>query len=119
MSNTGQYGHLSLLKTAPRKALEDLITYQCRRNACRKAESPSMTSRMATVSTANAAKMMKMMIRPAQLLLLNPLCITMLQRTSDSSVKGNKVKTVLSNSCRHTEHTVWKLTHVSQLDELA
>lgn len=80
----------SLPKTDLGKAPEDHSTYQCRRKACRKAESPSMTSRMATVSTANAAKMMKMAMRPAQPLLLSPLCITMVQRTSDSSAEGNK-----------------------------
>lgn len=87
-----------LPKTALGKAPEDRPTYQCRRKACRKAESPSMTSRMATVSTANAAKMMKMAMRPAQPLLLSPLCITMVQRTSDSSAEGNKRKTGLSSS---------------------
>lgn len=76
-----------------------------------------MTSRMATVSTANAAKMMKMAMRPAQPLLLSPLCITMVQSTSDSSAEGNKRKTVLSSSYRQTQHAVCQLTHFSQFAE--
>lgn len=58
-----------------------------------------MTSRMATVSTANAAKMMKMVMRPVQLLLLSPLSITMVQRTSDSSARRKNRKQILGNSC--------------------
>lgn len=90
---------LSLQRSDLGKAPTDRTTYQCRRKACRKADKPSMTSRMATVSTANAAKMMKMVMRPVQLLLLSPLSITMVQRTSDSSARRKNRKQILGNSC--------------------
>lgn len=96
----------SLPGRAQGEAPAEHTTYQCRRKACRKADKPSMTSRMATVSTAKAAKMMKTTMSPTQLLLFNPLCITIVQRTSDNSAKGNNKKTVLRNSHGQTQHSV-------------
>lgn len=60
-------------------------TNQCRRKACRNADKPSMISRMATVSPANAAKIMERPKNPPLLRENSPRCITMDQSTSDSS----------------------------------
>lgn len=60
-------------------------TYQCKRRACRKAERPSMTSKMATVRVAKAANMKNKPNPPAKLRTLSPTWITMVQRTSESS----------------------------------
>lgn len=69
------------------------VTHQCKRRACRKAESPSMTSRMATVSVAKAAKMKKRPKPPPRLLTLRPMWITMVQSTSESSAeKGERIR---------------------------
>lgn len=52
-----------------------------------------MTSRMATVSVAKAAKMKKRPKPPPRLLTLRPMWITMVQSTSESSAerKGRRV----------------------------
>ncbi|KAG7226559.1 hypothetical protein INR49_003716 [Caranx melampygus] len=59
--------------------------FLCRRRACRKADSPSMMSRMATVRVAKAEKMMDRPKNPPPLREDRPRCITMDHRTSDSS----------------------------------
>lgn len=61
------------------------VSNQCRRRACRKADSPSMTSRMATVRMAKAAKMIERPKNPPPLRDDRPKCMTMDHRTSDSS----------------------------------
>lgn len=60
-------------------------SHQCRRRACRKADSPSMMSRMATVRVAKAEKMIDRAKNPAPLREDRPRCITMVQSTSDNS----------------------------------
>ncbi|MEQ2163675.1 hypothetical protein GOODEAATRI_032711 [Goodea atripinnis] len=63
------------------------VTDQCRRRACRKADRPSMMSRMATVRVANAEKMIDRPKKPPPLREERPRCITMDQSTSDSSAE--------------------------------
>lgn len=72
------------------KRLQRGRPYQCSRRACRKAESPSMMRRMATVRTANMAKIMKTPTRPPQPLRRRPMFITMVHSTSDSSARGKR-----------------------------
>lgn len=61
------------------------VSNQCRRRACRKADSPSMMRRMATVRVAKAEKMMARPKNPPPLRDDRPRCMTMDQSTSDSS----------------------------------
>lgn len=63
-------------------------THQCNRSAWRKAERPSMISRIATVSVAKAAKMKNSPRPPAKLRTCRPMWITMVQSTSESSGGG-------------------------------
>lgn len=62
-------GQPSLQMALPQLSLQlpgDKQAYQCSRRACRKAERPSMTRRMATVRTAKTAKMTKTPTSPPQ-----------------------------------------------------
>ena len=83
-------------------------SYQCSLRACRKAERPSMIRRMATVRTANTAKMMKTPPRPPQPRVRRPMCITIVQSTSDSSArhKRNTLNHVVYWANADYSHTV-------------
>lgn len=73
------------------------MTNQCRRRACRNADSPSMMSRMATVRVAKAEKMMDRPKNPPPLREDRPRCITMDQSTSDSSAHTHTTKFTLKH----------------------
>lgn len=60
-------------------------TYQCNRSACKKADRPSMMSRMATVRTPKKKKTMVRRKKPPKLLEERPMRITMDHSTSDNS----------------------------------
>lgn len=74
------------------------VSDQCRRRACRKADSPSMMSRMATVRVAKSEKMIDRPKNPPPLREERPRCITMDQSTSDNSAESMK------NSRVHTKN---------------
>lgn len=74
----------------PVESLWGSRAHQCSRRACKNAERPSMIRRMATVSTANTAKMMKTPMSPPQPRRRRPMFITMVQSTSDSSRKARE-----------------------------
>jgi len=77
-------------------SLKYIQTDQCRRNVCKNAESPSMTSRMATVSTAHGANRKKINTEPNEPPTEKPIWSTMFHRTSDSSG---------THTHRHHHHT--------------
>lgn len=79
--------HLSLEHTEPPQCSH---AHQCSRRACRNAERPSMIRRMATVRTANMAKMIKTPMSPPQPRTRRPMFITMVQSTSDNSVRARE-----------------------------
>ena len=64
-------------------------THQWRRRACRKAERPSITRRMDTVSVAKSPNTGTSAITPSLEVNLRPRRITMPHRTSDSSETGS------------------------------
>ncbi|MEQ2210854.1 hypothetical protein XENOCAPTIV_020552, partial [Xenoophorus captivus] len=68
-----------------------ILTFPIRR-ACRKADRPSMMSRMATVRVANAEKMIDRPKKPPPLREERPRCITMDQSTSDSSAGTTEIQ---------------------------
>ena len=70
----------------PVETEEEWWTDQWRRRVCRNAESPSMTSRMATVSTAHGTKSTKMSSEPTGPPTEKPRWSIMFHSTSDSSV---------------------------------
>lgn len=82
------------------------VSYQWRRRACRKADSPSMMSRMATVSVAKAEKIIERPKNPPPLLEERPRRITMDQRTSDSSAHSRRPQ----QPCLHLPAS---LSHIS------
>ena len=63
------------------------IPYQCKRSACRKAESPSIISRMEIVNTAKKAKITKSTPAPTYPFHFNAIRITIPHSTSDNSAK--------------------------------
>lgn len=65
-------------------------SYQCSRRAWRNADSPSITRRMDTVRTANRPNTGTRKKTPRLVSIRSPTRITMVQSTSDSSVKAEK-----------------------------
>lgn len=61
------------------------ITYQCSRRQCRNADSPSIRTKMATVSAAHTANTIHRAIPPTQPSNIRPLRSTMFHNTSDNS----------------------------------
>ena len=68
--------------------------YQCSLRACKKADSPSITSRMPIVRTAQNAHRQKMMAQPTRrtlIAILKPYIVnTMFHSTSESSVQRER-----------------------------
>lgn len=62
-------------------------TYQCKRNVCKKADKPSIMTKIDKVKPAHAAKIKKRIIPPTQLSLCKPFDNTMFHNTSDNSVR--------------------------------
>ena len=67
------------------RSMYESHTYQCSLSVWRKAESPSINSRMATVSTAHGANTMKMATAPTGPSIFSPVANTMDHSTSDNS----------------------------------
>lgn len=61
------------------------VTYQCSRRQCRNADSPSIRTKMATVSAAHMANTIHRAIPPTQPSNIRPLRNTMFHNTSDNS----------------------------------
>lgn len=74
---------------------EKYNTYQCNRSACKKADKPSIMSRMATVRTPKKEKTMVRRKKPPKLLEERPTRITMDHSTSDSSEQEEEKISVL------------------------
>ena len=64
--------------------------YQCSLRVCRKAESPSISSKMPTVRQAQGMNTRKITTQPAKPSIVVPMENTMVHSTSDSSVTGKE-----------------------------
>ena len=85
-------------------------TDQWRRSVCRKADSPSITSRIPTVSTAHGAKRRNISTELNGLSSEKPRCSTMLHRTSDSSTHrqtDRQIKQMTVATRRLSRMTQW------------
>ena len=82
-------------------------TDQWRRSVCRKADSPSITSRIPTVSTAHGAKRRNISTELNGLSSEKPRCSTMLHRTSDSSAHRQTDR----QTDRHTQQRCSTMLH--------
>lgn len=80
--------------------LTTTFSYQCKRSACRKAESPSMISRMEIVNTAKKAKITKSTAAPTYPCHFNAIRITIPHSTSDNSAKTQI-------ACQQTAISTW------------
>lgn len=81
-------------------------SYQWRRRAWRKADRPSITMRMDTVSTAKKPNMGTRNKTPTRVFIRRPMCITIVQSTSDSSVRAERV----ARAPRAHQHTMMPFT---------
>lgn len=79
-------------KTKTKRSWTWTQAHQWRRRAWRNADSPSITRRMDTVRTANRPNTGTRNKTPRAVSMRSPTLITMVQRTSDSSVKAEETK---------------------------
>ena len=95
------------------------ITYQCSRRQCRNAESPSIRTKMATVSVAHTANTIHRTIPPTQPSNISPLRKTMFHNTSDNSAtKGTHYNADYNlASCLSDQHPTFTFgrTHIQLL----
>ena len=81
----------------------DINSTQWRRRVCKNADKPSITSKTAIVPAAQIAKTksVKRALMAALLVIVKPLCIIWIQRTSDNSKNKNfKNNTMINNNYR-------------------
>lgn len=68
-----------------------MLAYQCKRRVCKKADKPSIMTKMARVKTAQAANTTYSMIEPVASELWRPLDNTMFHNTSDNSGRESRL----------------------------
>lgn len=85
------------------------LAHQCRRRACRKADKPSMTSRMDTVSSAKTPNTGTKNTTPTLVVIRRPRRITISHNTSDSS----------ANALRQQPGRAVKWTPPDSMDQIA
>lgn len=64
-----------------------LFVYQCKRNVCKNAESPSIITNIANVKVAQMEKNTYNLTEPTKVSSVKPICSTMFHNTSDNSEK--------------------------------
>lgn len=72
-------------------------TYQCKRNVCKKADKPSIITRIAIVNIAQNAKITNNAIPPTGDVPDKPCCNTIFHNTSDNSKRKDYIEKCLKN----------------------
>lgn len=75
--------------------IEKFIAYQCKRSVCKKAERPSINTKMPTVSTPQNPKMIHRIMPPYQLSMTKPWRRTMFHSTSANSVDDQMIMAIM------------------------
>lgn len=85
------------------------LAYQCKRSVCKKADNPSIMTKIAKVQAAQAAKITYRIMAPVQLSLCKPFDKTMFHNTSDNSEKNHTKHRQVTKD--HTQQNKCRKTH--------